>query len=51
LRQPAPAGGRGERRLADRRRNLGTIRRIVEINLVLGLLTAAIGASGRYWGG
>jgi uncharacterized membrane protein len=31
-------------------RNLTTIRRIVEINLVLGLLTAAIGASGRYWG-
>jgi len=31
-------------------RNLMTIRRIVEINLVLGLLTAAIGASGRYWG-
>ncbi len=30
--------------------NLGTIRRIVEINLVLGLVTAAIGASGRYWG-
>jgi uncharacterized membrane protein len=29
---------------------LGTIRRIVEINLVLGLITAAIGASGRYWG-
>jgi uncharacterized membrane protein len=31
-------------------RNMATIRRIVEINLVLGLLTAAIGASGRYWG-
>jgi len=31
-------------------RNLATIRRIVEINLVLGVLTAAIGASGRYWG-
>jgi uncharacterized membrane protein len=31
-------------------RNLATIRRLVEINLVLGLLTAAIGASGRYWG-
>jgi uncharacterized membrane protein len=30
-------------------RNLATIRRIVEINLVLGLVTAAIGASGRYW--
>jgi uncharacterized membrane protein len=31
-------------------RNLGQIRRIVEINLVLGLVTAVIGASGRYWG-
>ena len=31
-------------------RQLGTVRRIVEINLVLGLVTAAIGASGRYWG-
>jgi uncharacterized membrane protein len=31
--------------------NLGTIRRIVEINLVLGLVTVAVGASGRYWGG
>lgn len=29
---------------------LGTIRRVVAINLVLGLLTVAIGASGRYWG-
>jgi uncharacterized membrane protein len=26
------------------------IRRIVAINLVLGLITVAIGASGRYWG-
>jgi len=31
-------------------RDLGIIRRIVEINLVLGLITAALGASGRYWG-
>jgi uncharacterized membrane protein len=31
-------------------RNLGVIRRIVEINLVLGLITVAVGASGRYWG-
>ena len=31
-------------------RALGQIRRIVEINLLLGLVTAAIGASGRYWG-
>jgi uncharacterized membrane protein len=30
-------------------RELGMIRRIVEINLVLGLITAAVGASGRYW--
>jgi uncharacterized membrane protein len=31
-------------------RNLGQIRRIVGINLVLGLITVAIGSSGRYWG-
>jgi uncharacterized membrane protein len=31
-------------------RQLDQIRRIVAINLVLGLLTVAIGASGRYWG-
>jgi len=31
-------------------RQLDQIRRIVGINLVLGLVTAAIGASGRYWG-
>ncbi|MGE5146287.1 MAG: CopD family protein [Candidatus Eiseniibacteriota bacterium] len=30
-------------------RNLDQIRRIVTINLVLGLVTAAVGASGRYW--
>ena len=29
---------------------LGKIRAIVSMNLVLGLLTVAIGASGRYWG-
>jgi uncharacterized membrane protein len=29
---------------------LGQIRRIVAINLTLGLITIAIGASGRYWG-
>jgi uncharacterized membrane protein len=29
---------------------LAVIRRIVAVNLALGLLTAAIGASGRYWG-
>jgi uncharacterized membrane protein len=31
-------------------RNLGQIRRIVGINLVLGLITVAIGSSGRHWG-
>lgn len=31
-------------------RQLGQIRLIVTINLLLGLLTVAIGASGRYWG-
>ena len=30
---------------------LATIRKIVGANLALGLLTVAIGASGRYWGG
>jgi uncharacterized membrane protein len=29
---------------------LDQIRRIVAINLVLGVITVAIGASGRYWG-
>ncbi len=31
-------------------RQLNVIRRLVAINLALGLITAAIGASGRYWG-
>lgn len=31
-------------------RQLGQIRWIVVVNLVLGLLTIAIGSSGRYWG-
>jgi uncharacterized membrane protein len=31
-------------------RQLNQIRRIVAINLALGLITSAIGASGRYWG-
>jgi uncharacterized membrane protein len=31
-------------------RQLGQIRRVVAINLVLGLITAAIAAGGRYWG-
>jgi uncharacterized membrane protein len=30
-------------------RNLDQIRRIVAINLVLGLVTVAVGSSGRYW--
>jgi uncharacterized membrane protein len=29
---------------------LATIRLMVGINLVLGLITVAVGASGRYWG-
>jgi len=28
---------------------LGTIRRVVMINLILGLVTVAVGSSGRYW--
>lgn len=31
-------------------RHQATIRRIVATNLVLGLVTVALGASGRYWG-
>jgi uncharacterized membrane protein len=31
-------------------RQLGTIRLVVLVNLLLGLLTVAIGSSGRYWG-
>jgi uncharacterized membrane protein len=38
--QDYPAGGR----------ELNRIRILVTVNLVLGLLNAAIGASGRYWG-
>ena len=34
---------------AEGGRNLGPIRRIVGINLILGLVTVAVGASGRYW--
>jgi uncharacterized membrane protein len=29
---------------------LGQIRTIVMVNLLLGLLTVAVGSSGRYWG-
>jgi uncharacterized membrane protein len=35
---------------AESARQLGRIRTIVTINLVLGLVVAAIGGSGRYWG-
>jgi uncharacterized membrane protein len=35
---------------ADGGRQLGQIRTIVTINLVLGLIVVAIGSSGRYWG-
>ena len=36
--------------LAEAGRNLNQIRRIIAINLPLGLFTALIGATGRYWG-
>jgi uncharacterized membrane protein len=36
--------------LAAAAKQLGQIRRIVGINMLLGLATAAIGASGKYWG-
>ncbi|MBV8937298.1 MAG: CopD family protein [Alphaproteobacteria bacterium] len=35
---------------AEGGRQLGQIRTIVAINLVLGLIVVAIGSSGRYWG-
>ena len=35
---------------AEGGRQIEQIRRLVAINLVLGLITVAIGASGRYWG-
>jgi uncharacterized membrane protein len=34
---------------ADAAASLNQIRRIVAINLVLGLITVAVGASGRFW--
>jgi uncharacterized membrane protein len=34
---------------ADGGRQLGQIRTLVTVNLVLGLLVVAIGGSGRYW--
>lgn len=36
--------------LAEAAKQLGQIRRIVGINMLLGFATAAIGASGKYWG-
>ena len=33
----------------DAAASLGAIRRIVAINLVLGIVTVAVGASGRFW--
>jgi uncharacterized membrane protein len=35
---------------AEGGRQLGQIRTIVTINLVLGIIVVAIGSSGRYWG-
>jgi uncharacterized membrane protein len=35
--------------LQDAANQLNQIRRIVAVNLVLGLLTVAVGASGRFW--
>jgi uncharacterized membrane protein len=40
----------GRQDWAEGGRQLGQIRTIVTINLVLGLVVAAIGGSGRYWG-
>lgn len=37
----------GEQEVAAR--NLNTIRRLVAVNLTLGLIVVAVGASGRYW--
>jgi uncharacterized membrane protein len=42
------AVARGE--IAEAARQLNQIRAIVIINLLLGLLTVAVGSSGRYWG-
>jgi uncharacterized membrane protein len=35
--------------LEDAAKQLNRIRRIIAVNLVLGLLTVAVGASGRFW--
>lgn len=42
----AVAAGRHE----EAGRHLGLIRRLVTVNLVLGVITVAAGASGRWWG-
>ena len=39
----------GGRQFPEAAKQLGQIRRIVATNLVLGLLTIAVGASGRFW--
>ena len=36
--------------LPEAARQLNQIRWIVTVNLVLGLVTVAVGSSGRYWG-
>ncbi|MBV9859587.1 MAG: CopD family protein [Alphaproteobacteria bacterium] len=36
--------------LGEAARQLGQVRTIVTINLVLGIVTVAVGSSGRYWG-
>jgi uncharacterized membrane protein len=40
----------GRQDWAEGGRQLGQIRTIVTVNLVLGLIVVAIGSSGRYWG-
>jgi uncharacterized membrane protein len=40
----------GRRDYPTAARQLDQIRRIVTINLILGLITVAVGSSGRYWG-
>jgi len=40
----------GRQDWAEGGRQLGQIRSIVTLNLILGLIVVGIGASGRYWG-
>jgi uncharacterized membrane protein len=40
----------GRRDMPQAARQLNQIRWIVMVNLALGLLTVAVGSSGRYWG-